>query len=163
MDCSDQVIIVPGSGKPFCSSSGLPSFLYPHHAHVHSHINRLAGIGAFWFKAGAGRGGWCEVLSIIMMEGSNVSWHYRPPLPLFCWDGQGHSMLQLRLAPVSWPHMIPASRARAQCQPDSRITNIMKSFVIALALVAGAVAKPGGYTGDNITLWLLFWHYCEDT
>ena len=48
--------------------------------------------------------------------------------------------------------MIPARRAWAQCRPDPRITNIMKSLVIAAAvLVAGAVAKPGGYTGDNIT------------
>ena len=52
----------------------------------------------------------------------------------------------------SWPHMIPASQHRAQCRHDSRITNIMKTLVIAAALlVTGAVAKPGGYTGGNIS------------
>ena len=43
----------------------------------------------------------------------------------------------------------------------------MKSFVVALALVAGAVAKPGGYTGDitalGLRLLVILFEFCEVT
>ena len=128
-------------------SSGLPSFLYPYHA--------LAGlpIGSFWFKAVAGRGDWCAVLSILSMDGGGP--HIRCCLAL-PWPGaavmvQGPWLVQRRLT-LPGHIWFPPARTRAQCRPDSRITNIMKSLVIAAALlVAGAVARPGGYTGVNIT------------